>query len=396
MVSLTLSAQLELLQTCINNKLDLSDFLERHNYTYEDLVYRYNDRKLLDVTRPYQAITPSPFRLHEVPVVSFFSGSGGFDLGFEAAGFHHVASFEVEKLFCETMRKNRPQWNVFGPPESNGDLRNREAVIESLQSVGVKKNFEGVFHGGPPCQPFSIAANQRFSKAGENFKRIGFTHEEYGNLLFDYVFYIVQFRPRVFLLENVPGLATVDDGEQLSTALNILEDVGYIISKPTLLNASDYGVPQNRQRLLICGWRTRHEFDFPQKETIRVSTEKALEKSLEGVANHITRKHEAASILRYMELRYGGRDKLGRVDRLDPSLPSKTVIAGGTKGGGRSHLHPHIPRTLSVRESARLQTFPDEYVFSGPPARQFTQVGNAVPPLLAMKLAREIYETFYC
>jgi DNA (cytosine-5)-methyltransferase 1 len=96
-----------------------------------------------------------------------------------------------------------------------------------------------------------------------------------------------------------------------------------------------------------------------------------------------------------MELNYGQRDQLGRVDRLNPFLPSKTVIAGGTKGGGRSHLHPYSPRTLSVRESARLQTFPDNYVFVGPSARQFTQVGNAVPPLLAYRIAHEIYNQYY-
>ena len=93
-----------------------------------------------------------------------------------------------------------------------------------------------------------------------------------------------------------------------------------------------------------------------------------------------------------MILNYGQRDKLGRVDRLDPREPSKTVIAGGTKGGGRSHLHPFHPRTLSVRECARLQTFPDDYEFTGANARQFTQVGNAVPPLLAYKLACAIKE----
>jgi DNA (cytosine-5)-methyltransferase 1 len=96
-----------------------------------------------------------------------------------------------------------------------------------------------------------------------------------------------------------------------------------------------------------------------------------------------------------MNLDYGQRDKLGRVDRLDPSSPSKTVIAGGISGGGRSHLHPYIPRTLSVRESARIQTFPDEYEFLGPVARQFTQVGNAVPPVLATQIASAIYSSFY-
>ena len=100
--------------------------------------------------------------------------------------------------------------------------------------------------------------------------------------------------------------------------------------------------------------------------------------------------HKADSVLRYMILSPGQRDHLGRVDRLDPDKPSKTVIAGGVKGGGRSHLHPFIPRTISVRECARLQTFPDNYTFTGTTARQFTQVGNAVPPMLAYKLASKI------
>lgn len=113
------------------------------------------------------------------------------------------------------------------------------------------------------------------------------------------------------------------------------------------------------------------------------------------LANHETREHKAESILRYMLLDYGQRDQLGRVNRLDPGLPSNTVIAGGTNGGGRSHLHPEIPRTLSVRECARLQTFPDAFVFSGPAARQFTQVGNAVPPLLAAQIAASIGKSFF-
>ncbi|MEO5335186.1 MAG: DNA cytosine methyltransferase [Magnetococcus sp. YQC-5] len=94
-------------------------------------------------------------------------------------------------------------------------------------------------------------------------------------------------------------------------------------------------------------------------------------------------------------LDYGKRDQLGRVDRLDSTLPSKTVIAGGTNGGGRSHLHPEIPRTLSVRECARLQTFPDDYVFIGASARQFTQVGNAVPPVLGAQIGLAVRDSYF-
>jgi DNA (cytosine-5)-methyltransferase 1 len=113
------------------------------------------------------------------------------------------------------------------------------------------------------------------------------------------------------------------------------------------------------------------------------------------LCNNETREHKAESILRYMRLNYGQRDQLGRVDRLDPMLPSKTVIAGGTKGGGRSHLHPEIPRTLSVRECANLQTFPKDYIFMGANARQFTQVGNAVPPVLAAQIGNSVTESYF-
>ena len=255
--------------------------------------------------------------------------------------------------------------------------------------------FEGVFHGGPPCQPFSIAANQRFSKSGENFKRVGFAHEKYGDLLFGYVWYIKEFRPRAFLIENVAGLLEMDGGEQLAIAIASLRESGYEVTLPKVLNAADYGVPQNRMRVFICGTRHRKAIALPPKEAGRVACMNALQEPVHNLSNHVTREHKAESILRYMELNYGQRDHLGRVDRLDPKLASKTIIAGGVKGGGRSHLHPEIPRTLSVRECARLQTFPDNYEFCGPSARQFTQVGNAVPPVLAFKLAREIYHAVY-
>jgi DNA (cytosine-5)-methyltransferase 1 len=109
-----------------------------------------------------------------------------------------------------------------------------------------------------------------------------------------------------------------------------------------------------------------------------------------NIPNHLPRDHAPESIARYRTLEFGEREHLGRVDRLAPQAPSKTVIAGGSNGGGRSHLHPFIARTLTVRECARLQTFDDDYVFEGTSARQFTQVGNAVPPLLAEQLARHI------
>ena len=209
------------------------------------------------------------------------------------------------------------------------------------------------------------------------------------------LWYISKLKPSAFLMENVEGLYDVDDGGQLRNALRSLSSWGYNVADPFVLDAANFSVPQHRRRLFICGSRLRGEFIRPKPAYGLVPCEMVLRKSLEGVANHEPREHKPESLLRYMKLNYGQRDKLGRVDRLDPRLPSKTVIAGGTNGGGRSHLHPHIPRTMTARESARLQTFPDEYVFLGPSARQFTQVGNAVPPVLAAQLGDCIFRSFF-
>jgi len=205
---------------------------------------------------------------------------------------------------------------------------------------------------------------------------------------------IIRFKPKVFIVENVPGLRDLDGGEQLAAAIELLEEAGYVVNDPTALNAADYGVPQFRERLFVVGSRTNGEFNLPAAKP-HVGCASVLNQVPVGLPNHETRSHKAGSIERYMRLGYGQRDQLGRVDRLDPTLPSKTVIAGGTNGGGRSHLHPEIPRTLSVRECARLQTFPDDFVFLGPTARQFTQVGNAVPPVLAATLATAISEAYF-
>ena len=318
----------------------------------------------------------------------------GEDPLFEAVGFKHVAAFEHNEIFCETLRANRRYWRVFGPPFHSGDVCEYEGIADVLLSL-VEVPFDGVFIGGPPCQPFSIAANQRFSKSGDNFKRVGFDHAENGNLLLDFVNYISAFAPAAFVIENVPGLRDLDGGRQLASVIGRLERIGYTVVAPDIYDAAEYGVPQFRQRMFIIGARNAGNFRKPAKRE-HIGTGSVLT-ALPGPKsfNHETRKHRVGSILRYSRLDYGKREQLGRVDRLDPTQPSKTVIAGGANGGGRSHLHPEIPRTLTVRECARLQTFPDDYEFFGPVARQFTQVGNAVPPVLAASMATQVAKAFF-
>lgn len=374
-------------------EVELATALSRFGRTFDDLVYERSRKDVWSGGAP-PSLCDFEVSRRRIPMVSFFTGCGGIDLGFEAAGFRHLAAFECNRLFCETLRKNRPKWKVFGPPTDAGDVSRVSDVIASLEPI-VSVGFEGLFAGGPPCQPFSIAANQRFSKSGANFKRVGFGHEESGNLLFDYISVIKHFRPASFLIENVPGLRDLDSGGQLSRAVRSLERAGYAVEPPAVLNAADYGVPQSRERLFIIGSRTGRPAAFPVPSKTRYGAGSVLHRRQGNAPNTETRSHKLGSVVRYARLDYGQRDHLGRVDRLSPSRPSKTVIAGGTKGGGRSHLHPEIPRTLSVRECARLQTFPDDYIFVGSTARQFTQVGNAVPPVLAAQIGLSLAKSVF-
>jgi len=396
MRKLTIPQQGELIERCISESKDLGSELRRNGYSYDSLVYENNELEpsefLFDSAGLIDLKSIQQRHKYRVPVVSFFSGCGGLDVGLELAGFETIAMTEIHSVFCDTLRSNF-KGQVIGPPSYTGDVRNLDEIVDALKRIGVTENFEGVFVGGPPCQSFSIAANQRFSKSGRNFKRTGFQHEEYGNLLFDFISLISVFRPKAFLIENVEGILSIDGGSQVVEACQTLGDFGYNVSEPKILNAADYLVPQNRFRAFIVGGLD-FSFCFPQPHSHRVPCGKVLSGNIRDLPNSETREHKAESILRYMKLPYGKRDKLGRVDRLNPLLPSKTVIAGGTNGGGRSHLHPFIPRTMSVRECARLQTFPDSFVFTGPSARQFTQVGNAVPPLLAYALGISLSEGF--
>ena len=385
---ISLKQQREIFKFAEFEQVELAVALEHFGCSLNNLIYNNSSEHILP-DNPTRHLDDFKGIKHQIPLVSFFTGCGGIDLGFETAGFEHVAAFEFNELFCKTLRKNKPQWKVFGPPTESGDVSKIPDVIETLAKI-IPANFEGVFAGGPPCQPFSIASNQRFAKSGGNFKRIGFSHETNGNLLFNYVSIIKHFRPACFLIENVPGLRDLDRGKQISETIKQLTSIGYKIENPTVLNAANYSVPQYRERLFVVGTRTKKPFRFPVASDVQYGSGSVLPRDQGHASNNETRCHKLSSVQRYAQLDYGQRDQLGRVDRLDPRKPSKTVIAGGTNGGGRSHLHPEIPRTLSVRECARLQTFPDDYTFVGSTARQFTQVGNAVPPVLAAQLGMAI------
>lgn len=319
--------------------------------------------------------------------VSLFSGAGGIDLGFKWAGIKTIFASDIKEFACETLRANCPETFIYGPPFFDGDIRKLNSEI-IYKTTGIKEI--DVLSGGPPCQSFSIAANQRYTKDDIRFKRKGDKDPEKGDLLYEYIRLINDIKPKVFIIENVSQMINWDGGDFLKNSLKLI-DKEYNISKPAVINCEAFGVPQYRKRMIIIGVRSRYKtpcFDDSIIEIDRVSTvDDALQNFSDNLANHTLRKHTSESIARYSKLHYGERDHLGRVDKLDPNLPSKTVIAGGEHGGGRSHLHPYYPRTTSPRECARFQTFADDYVFKGSMSRQFTQIGNAVPPLLAYFIA---------
>lgn len=337
-------------------------------------------------------------------VLSLFSGCGGLDLGFEKAGFRTIAMLEKMEWACETLRQNFPQSVVIGPPEHNGDICDMGGE-DILEITGSKKQDIEMIVGGPPCQPFSVAAAQRFLKGDIKYKRKGTEDKERGLLIFEFMKIVSDIQPEFFMIENVPGLVGLDNGKTFDNIRLLCEGLGYNVSRPYLANAASYGVPQTRMRVFIIASKNNVDLSFPEPTHLEKNNllglpqfrtvAHALYNFPENAANHVPRAHLPESIARYRKLKFGEREKLGRVDRLDPCKPSKTVIAGGMKGGGRSHLHPYLARTLTVRECARLQSFPDDFIFTGTMGRQFTQVGNAVPPLLAEVIALHVRKELF-
>lgn len=322
--------------------------------------------------------------------LSLFAGCGGIDLGFTWAGIETVAAVEIKQFAADTLKKNHPHIKVYGPAEYDGDVRNFN--IDTLKEMIGDVEID-IISGGPPCQPFSVAAAQRFYKNDDRYKRKGDMDSEKGNLLPEYIRIINEIKPKVFVIENVAALITWNDGKFLTESLKELDNE-YVYTVPCAVHAHEFGVPQYRERMIIIGTRISGKKPIFNDDTVQLdrifTVGDALADFPENPMNHQLRAHTPESIARYDRLKFGERDHLGRVDRLDPNLPAKTVIAGGENGGGRSHLHPYLPRTTSPRECARFQTFPDDFELCGTMSRQFTQVGNAVPPLLAYFIASYI------
>lgn len=329
--------------------------------------------------------------------ISLFSGGGGLDLGFAAAGYRVCCSVDKDPFSCKTLELNSGRKPYFSQSAViTGDIAGVEG--KALLKAGKLKASEvDIVIGGPPCQAFSI------------FGRRGGLKDPRGNLVWEFVRIIKELSPTAFVFENVAGLRTIDNGRLYQDILDALSlDGEYAVSDHNY-ELADFGIPQFRNRILFIGHKngrrippmspTHGPGDLFQRLPY-VTSETALYDMPEpgpesGLPNHIGRDHSEGIIDRYRSLKFGERDSRTRINKLHPKRPSFTIVVGSDAGGGKGHVHPFSPREVTPRESARLQTFPDWWQFSGTGRHVIRQVGNAVPPLFGALLGDHIRQHIF-
>ncbi len=334
-------------------------------------------------------------------VLDLFCGCGGLSLGFEKAGYNVLLGVDIWKDALETYKFNHHNSNVLCADMST--LTGNEVG----HLLGTNK--VDVIIGGPPCQGFSVAG-----------KRI--VDDERNKLYKGFVRMVAYFKPRAFVMENVPNILSIGEGAVKQSILDDFQDLGYQVETKVLL-ASDYGVPQNRRRAVFVGLRNGvFDFNIPTVEH-KVTTEEALDDLTEEsiadgapypiapnceyqrlmrnnsntVWNHDITMHNEQTKRIIAMVPDGGNYKDLPKDlqetrkvhiawtRLNSQKPSITIDTGH-----RHHFHYKWNRVPTVRESARIQSFPDDFVFLCSKTSQYKQVGNAVPPIMAQAIAEHL------
>ena len=327
----------------------------------------------------------------ELKTIELFAGAGGLALGVEKAGFNTIGLIEIDKNACNTLKLNRPNWNVINENIANISSKNLEDFFS------IKKGELDLLSGGAPCQAFSYAG-----------KRLGL-EDTRGTLFYHYALFLKQLQPKMFLFENVKGLLSHDKGKTHETIINVFKEEGYTIYEK-VLNAWNYGVAQKRERLIIVGIRndlinklnflfpTPHKYkpvlrdillDCPESKGIAYSEykKKIFELVPPGGYWKDIPKEIAKEYMKSCWDMEGGRT--GILRRLSLDEPSLTVLTSPSQKQ-TDRCHPIEARPFTIRENARCQSFPDEWIFSGSVTDQYRQVGNAVPVNLAYEVALEI------
>lgn len=335
----------------------------------------------------------APVSVDSPKTIELFAGAGGLALGVEKAGFNTIGLIEFDGDACDTLRKNRPEWNII-----HDDIANISS-LDLEEFFHIKKGELDLLSGGAPCQAFSYAG-----------KRLGF-EDTRGTLFHHYAIFLQKLQPKIFLFENVRGLLTHDGGKTYQTMLNVFEDAGYTIQKQ-VMNAWDYGVAQKRERLITIGIRNDlvnklsfsfplpHEYkpvlrdilnDVPDSPYIPYGEKKRKLFELVppgGYWRDIDPKLAKDYMKSCWEME-GGRT--GILRRLSLDEPSLAVLTSPSQKQ-TERCHPLEARPFTIRENARCQSFPDDWIFCGSTMSQYKQVGNAVPVNLAYEVATQIHK----
>lgn len=328
--------------------------------------------------------------------IDLFTGAGGLYRGFKDAGMDHLLSVEIWKPAIDTLRDNYPDIELY-----EGDIRE----LDEKKLEGFLNGREcDVLVGGPPCQGFSTIG-KRLEKDPRN------------ELVFEFIRIVNTVRPKFFIMENVKGLLSANNGIMRNLIIEEFAKIGYKNTISSVLCAADYNVPQMRQRVFFFGVRDDislpEKLAFPEKNESKVTVGEAimdLMGSENQVPNHIPMKHNDTVAKRIAcipegggipkdglpeEVAYGSRsdyanNKLKNFSHVYKRLDRKKQATTMVPGHNAFPLHPVANRSLTVREAARIQTFPDDVVFSGSRQEQCIQVGNAVPVKLAEALAKNV------
>lgn len=340
-------------------------------------------------------------------VIDLFCGAGGLSCGFERAGYRILLGIDSDAKALETFERNH-----CGAKSICGDIT--EIRYEEDMKPLVGGNRIDVIVGGPPCQGMSLSGPRKFD-------------DPRNRLYLSYIRLVAEIRPNAFVVENVPGLVSLFGGRIKDSILEKFHGLGYVVTS-RILAADDYGVPQHRRRIVFVGVRNdiRRAFSFPaplkEKVSCRMALsdlppletsigdasmdyvtppqnafQKAMRERSSIVLNHIAAKHsphvqETIALVpdggNYKDLPASMRNSRNfhvAWTRFAADKPAPTIDTGH-----RHHFHYLYNRVPTVRECARLQSFPDEFLFLGNKTQQFRQVGNAVPPLMAQAIARQL------
>ncbi|MEY2195333.1 DNA cytosine methyltransferase [Neobacillus sp. BF23-41] len=300
-------------------------------------------------------------------VVSLFSGCGGLDLGFVQAGHEIIWANDIDPDAVQTYKIN------IGSHIIEGDLKD-------IPSSEIPHG--DIVIGGFPCQGFSMA------------NRFRVIDDERNSLYREFYRVIKDKQPRYFVAENVKGILSLGKGEVIKQIVQDFESAGYRV-KYQLFNLADYGVPQTRQRVIILGVRNdlTQDISFPSPGYSKTAKDNMKPWVTIGeVLKDIPEPSDDCPIYNHVYSEYKVTNRNFTGHRLtDSQKPSPTILARGNGGGGVVVIqHPKNHRRMSIRETAIVQTFPMDFIFTGSKTSCYRQIGNAVPPLFASLLAKNI------